>query len=107
VQHTWPFGFIAILAGWWVTETGRQPWVAQGILRTADAVSPVSAGSVLTSLILFVIVYTVMFAVGLYYINRLIVKGPEGPEPEREEGVASRPLAAATEATRHATGAEG
>jgi cytochrome d ubiquinol oxidase subunit I len=107
VQHCWPFGFIAILAGWWVTETGRQPWVAYGILRTADAVSPVTAASVLTSLILFVIVYTIVFAVGLYYINRLIVKGPEGPETEREDGVASRPLAAATDATRHATGAEG
>jgi cytochrome d ubiquinol oxidase subunit I len=106
VQHTWPFGFIAILAGWWVTETGRQPWIAHGILRTADAASPVSAASVLTSLILFVVIYTVMFAMGLYYINRLIVKGPEGPEPERQDGVASRPMAAATDATRHATGGE-
>ena len=44
VQHAWPLGFVAILAGWWVTETGRQPWIAHGILRTADAISPVPAG---------------------------------------------------------------
>ena len=43
-QHAWPLGFIAILAGWYVTETGRQPWIATGILRTADAASPVSFG---------------------------------------------------------------
>jgi cytochrome d ubiquinol oxidase subunit I len=35
-----PFGFIATEAGWTVTEVGRQPWVVQGVLRTADAVTP-------------------------------------------------------------------
>ncbi len=40
VQHVWPIGFIAILAGWQVTEAGRQPWIARGILKTADAASP-------------------------------------------------------------------
>ena len=45
LAYSWPAGFIAILAGWWVTETGRQPWLAHGILRTADAASPVSANA--------------------------------------------------------------
>ena len=45
VQYAWPMGFIAILAGWYTTEIGRQPWIATGILRTADAVSPVHAGA--------------------------------------------------------------
>src|SRR5262245_6598572 len=40
---SWPLGFIALLAGWITTENGRQPYIAYGILRTADAVSPVSA----------------------------------------------------------------
>ena len=44
VQYAWPLGFIAILAGWYTTEIGRQPWIATGILRTADAASPVSGG---------------------------------------------------------------
>ena len=36
-SHAWWLGFVAVIAGWTVTETGRQPWVATGILRTADA----------------------------------------------------------------------
>jgi cytochrome d ubiquinol oxidase subunit I len=106
VQYAWPLGFVAILAGWWVTETGRQPWIATGILRTIDAASPVSFGAVLTTLILFVIVYTAVFSMGIYYINRLIEKGPQGasikPEPD-PDALPSRPLSAATEAAQQAT----
>ena len=51
-----PLGFVAVVAGWTVTETGRQPFVVYGHLRTAAAASPVAAGSVLFSLIIFVIV---------------------------------------------------
>ncbi|MGQ0671734.1 MAG: cytochrome ubiquinol oxidase subunit I [Hyphomicrobium sp.] len=103
VQHSWPLGFIAILAGWWVTETGRQPWIATGILKTIDAASPVSAEAVLTTLILFVLVYTSVFSMGVLYINKLIDKGPTGAaiEPERGPRPAS-PLSAAEDATREA-----
>ena len=99
---SWPAGFIAILAGWWVTETGRQPWLATGILRTADAASPVSAGAVLTTLILFVVVYLVVFSIGTYYINRLIEKGPTGASVTPSEGLPSRPLSAAETAAHEA-----
>ena len=99
---SWPAGFVAILAGWWVTETGRQPWIAHGILRTADAASPVSAGAVLTTLVLFVIVYAIVFSMGIYYINRLIEKGPVGAAVKPSEGVPSRPLSAAEEAAHEA-----
>jgi cytochrome bd ubiquinol oxidase subunit I len=78
-QFVWPMGFTAILAGWWVTETGRQPWIATGILRTADALSPVSFSAVLTSLILFVIVYTVVFSMGILYIASGATAEPDGP----------------------------
>jgi len=70
--------FIAILSGWYVTEVGRQPWIASGILRTADAASPVGFGAVLFGLVLFVLVYGVVFSMGIYYINRLIANGPRG-----------------------------
>ncbi len=103
VQYAWPLGFIAILAGWYVTEVGRQPWIATGILRTADAISPVSFGAVLTTLVLFIVVYTVVFSMGIYYINRLIEKGPAGEAVKGEEGVPSRPMSAATEAAHEAT----
>jgi cytochrome d ubiquinol oxidase subunit I len=103
VQHGWPLGFIAVLCGWLTTEVGRQPWIAYGILRTADATSPVAAGSVLATLVLFVLVYGVVFTMGLYYINRLIVRGPQGRAIEAPEfGAPQRPLAAATDAAREA-----
>src|SRR5712672_324020 len=81
-QHAWWTGFVAVISGWIVTETGRQPWVAYGILRTADAASPVAAHAVALSLVLFVLVYGIVFALGIYYINRLIVSGPRGPAIE-------------------------
>ncbi len=92
---SWPAGFIAILAGWTVAEVGRQPWVATGILRTGEAASPVPAASVATTLALFLIVYTIVFAAGITYMNRLINAGPSGRDSE-VEGVASRPISAAT-----------
>lgn len=101
-QFLWPTGFIAILAGWWVTETGRQPWVVSGILRTADALSPVSFNAVLTTLIMFVIVYGIVFSMGLLYINKLIENGPKGAALDIDQAVPSRPLAAAADATRDA-----
>ncbi len=102
-QFLWPTGFIAILAGWWVTETGRQPWIVHGILRTADALSPaVTFNAVLTSLILFVIVYSIVFSMGLLYINKLILKGPSGSSVDIDPSVPSRPLSAASAAARDA-----
>ncbi len=102
VQYAWPLGFIAILAGWWVTESGRQPWIATGILKTADALSPVPAFAILITLILFVIVYTAVFSMGIYYINMLIEKGPSGAAEAPSKGLPSRPLSAAKDATREA-----
>jgi cytochrome d ubiquinol oxidase subunit I len=75
VTNTWWVGFVAVIAGWVVTESGRQPWIVYGVVRTADAVSPVPAGSVLATLILFVIVYLFVFSFGAYFINRLIGRG--------------------------------
>jgi cytochrome d ubiquinol oxidase subunit I len=104
-QFLWPTGFIAILAGWWVTETGRQPWIVHGILRTGDALSPVSFNAVATSLALFVIVYSIVFSMGILYINKLIEKGPSGSSLDIDPSVPSvpsRPLAAAAKAARDA-----
>jgi cytochrome bd ubiquinol oxidase subunit I len=90
----WPLGFTAIVAGWVVAEVGRQPWVATGILRTADAASPVSAGQVAFSLLLFVLVYGVVFSAGIYYINRLLRNGPQSV-PHIVEQTPLRPISAA------------
>jgi Cytochrome bd-type quinol oxidase, subunit 1 len=95
---TWPLGFVAVIAGWITTEMGRQPWIVTGLLRTEDAISPVGAGDILASLLAFVLVYTVVFASGLYFINRLLLKGPM--RPTGEHGVANRPISAAAEPAR-------
>ena len=70
-------GFVAVLAGWYTTEIGRQPYVIYGQMRTADALSAVSAGSVATSLAVFATVYLFIFIAGIYYLLKLIRKGPQ------------------------------
>lgn len=80
--HYWcmllgPSGFIALLAGWFVTEVGRQPFTAYGVIRTSESISPVIAEQVALSLAAFVIVYTVLFTTGVYYMFSLFRKGPD------------------------------
>jgi cytochrome d ubiquinol oxidase subunit I len=83
-QLTSPLGFVAVIAGWIVTETGRQPWVVYGLMRTADAVSPgLRGGDVLASLLVYVAVYCFVFPLGLYYMRKIYRSGP-GAEDEAE-----------------------
>ncbi|MEW6452056.1 MAG: cytochrome ubiquinol oxidase subunit I [Pseudomonadota bacterium] len=102
MSKAWWVGFVAVIAGWVVTESGRQPWIATGILRTADAISPVPASQVLTTLILFIVVYGIVFAMGIYYINRLINRGPQGRALEGADNISVSPIAAAGDAGREA-----
>jgi cytochrome d ubiquinol oxidase subunit I len=85
-----PLAFIAILAGWTVTETGRQPWIVYGHLRTADAAAPLAPGAVSSSLILFVIVYLVLLAAFFWYAGRMVFRGPTIDAPG-EDPAATRP----------------
>jgi cytochrome d ubiquinol oxidase subunit I len=91
-----PSGFIAVLTGWFTAEIGRQPWIVQGILRTEDALSPVTGTGVVISLVLFVLVYAIVFGAGAFYIAKLIRHGPEieDQEPAHLEsgGRPKRPL---------------
>jgi cytochrome d ubiquinol oxidase subunit I len=87
-----PTGFIAVIAGWIVAEVGRQPWVIYGVLRTRDAVSPVGAGEVSASLLAFMVVYAIVFSVGVLYIVRLIAEGPKpAPALDTEPPIKPRP----------------
>jgi cytochrome d ubiquinol oxidase subunit I len=73
-----PLPYIANETGWVAAEVGRQPWAVYKVLKTADAVSiTVPAGNILFSLILFIVVYALIAAVGIPIILRLIKKGPE------------------------------
>ena len=75
-----PSGFVAVLAGWFVTEIGRQPYIVYGVMPTAEAVSPVMGSQVALSLLAFIFSYVFVFGAGSYYILRLIGKGPGIPE---------------------------
>ena len=66
------------LAGWYTAEIGRQPYVIYGLLRTADALSPVPAATLLLTLVTFVCVYTVFGSAFLIFTLRLIRRGPSG-----------------------------
>jgi cytochrome bd ubiquinol oxidase subunit I len=79
-----PSGIIATLGGWYVAETGRQPWVIFGLLRTIDAVSPVPAKTLLTTLIAFVSIYTFFMAAFLFFVAHFIGRGPDSALPQAE-----------------------
>lgn len=92
-----PSGFIALLAGWYVNEIGRQPYVVYGLLRTSEAVSPnITAAAVLGSLITFAVAYAIIFGAGIWYLQRMVQRGPlpAEPRPETHDGekTAARPL---------------
>jgi cytochrome d ubiquinol oxidase subunit I len=96
-----PAGLVALLAGWFTTEIGRQPWVVYGVMRTADAVSPHGAPELVLSLALFVVSYFFVFGVGAAYLLRLVRKGPVMHEGDEEpsggpgqERTPARPLSA-------------
>lgn len=64
--------------GWYTAEMGRQPWVVWGLLKTSDALSKaVTANQVLFSLILFALIYSVLFLLFIYLLNKKIKAGPE------------------------------
>jgi cytochrome bd ubiquinol oxidase subunit I len=76
-------GWIATLAGWMVTEIGRQPWLVTGLLRTADAVGPVTEAQLGASLTGYVITYGIMLVAYMVVLTHLAGKGsePEKPKP--------------------------
>ena len=96
-----PSGLIAILAGWFTTEIGRQPWVVYGVMRTEHGVSNHSALALSITLAVFIVMYCAVFGTGISYMIKLIGKGPdEGGEPHGEPGHGqaprpARPLSAA------------
>lgn len=92
-----PLGFIAVIAGWTVTEVGRQPWTIYGLMRTADSVSPSLTGlDVLISLGAYMIVYLIIFPSGALILRRIVAKGPidrQDVDSPIESGRAGAPIA--------------
>ncbi len=83
-----PLGFIATISGWIVTEVGRQPWVVQGLMRTAEGASQfLPPEAVRGSLAVFGVVYLFIFIAYLYFIIKVIQKGLSEDMPAIEGGV--------------------
>jgi cytochrome d ubiquinol oxidase subunit I len=75
-----PSGFVAMLAGWFTTEVGRQPYTVYGLLKTADSVSPIASPGVAGSLTAFVTVYGLVFGAGIIYVLTMMARSPHDPD---------------------------
>ncbi len=71
-----PLPYLALEAGWLVAEVGRQPWIVWGMMRTADAASPVAVSQVATTLVAFILIYGLLGAAAFWLIFRNARKGP-------------------------------
>jgi cytochrome bd ubiquinol oxidase subunit I len=76
-----PMGFIAIEAGWTVTEVGRQPWIIHGVLRTADAVTPMPG--LVVPFLLFTLLYCFLGVIVGWLLYRQIIRSPKSSEWSR------------------------
>ncbi|GKW49767.1 cytochrome ubiquinol oxidase subunit I [Halomonas sp. NCCP-2165] len=88
--------FVAVLAGWFVTETGRAPWLVYGLMNQAEALTPsLTGGMALFTLIGYAAVYAVVFWAGVYYLTRVVRQGmQDGEEIQGEVERPMRPLSA-------------
>jgi len=103
-----PSGLVAVIAGWIVTEVGRQPYTVFGLFRTAESVSPVAAPAVAASLAAFVVVYFLVFGAGIAFLFRLFSQtphahesGPPRGEPIRSAGITPAPSVSSEPAISH------
>jgi cytochrome d ubiquinol oxidase subunit I len=89
--------FIAVLAGWFVTEIGRAPWLVYGMMTHAEGVTPsLTGGMALFTLIGYIVVYALVFSAGVYYLLRVLYVGMEDSEPDdgHDSDMPARPLSA-------------
>jgi cytochrome d ubiquinol oxidase subunit I len=78
LKYSMPLPIIACILGWITTESGRQPWIVQGVLRTSDAVSvTVPAGQVAATLGVYAAIYTFLAIAWFLVVRGIIRKGPE------------------------------
>jgi cytochrome bd ubiquinol oxidase subunit I len=93
-QFAAPIGFVAVIAGWCVTEVGRQPWTVYGLLRTAESVSPsLTSHDVAISLAGYMLVYLLIYPWGLLLMLRIVRRGPEQAAEQVSTIEAGRPQA--------------
>ena len=79
-----PSGFIATLAGWYVAEVGRQPWVVYGELRTSEVYTPIAPEQIALSLALFVVCYGLLFSAYCYFMKKTLTKDLNQPNTNND-----------------------
>jgi cytochrome d ubiquinol oxidase subunit I len=81
-----PLGFIGIEAGWTVTEVGRQPWIIYGVMRTADAVTPMPG--LVVPFVTFTLLYIFLAAIVVWLLMRQVARSPrmQGPAADQKMG---------------------
>jgi len=83
-----PLGFVAIETGWTVTEVGRQPWIIYGVMRTAEAVTPMPG--LVVPFVTFTVLYIFLAIITVFLLLRQVAASPKVPEPKvREARVAA------------------
>ena len=81
-------GWVATVAGWYVTEIGRQPWLVSGVLSTKDALGPISGGMVLSTFLMYLVTYFALLGAYLFVLFRLTVKASKSSTEKPETGAA-------------------
>jgi len=84
-----PLPYLAIQLGWTLAEIGRQPWIVYGLMRTKDAVSPVTTAQVFPTLITFILLYGVLGAIDFWLLVKYARKGPVDHGAKPAEATAS------------------
>lgn len=87
-------GWVATLAGWYVTEIGRQPWLVTGVLTTAQAASQVGAGMIGSTLAMYLAIYAVLIAAYISVLYHLAAKGVAGLKPLSKGAAPVQPVGA-------------
>jgi cytochrome d ubiquinol oxidase subunit I len=77
MQYAIPLPYIAATMGWTLTETGRQPWIVYGLMKTSESVSPIAVSQVATTLVGFIVLYSLLGLAAFYLIAKFAKKGPE------------------------------
>ena len=86
-------GWVAVLAGWYTTEIGRQPWLVTGILRTEEAVGPVAGSHVALTLAGYLVLYAVLLVAYLGVLVHLALKAAKDGDTSPLPALADRPMA--------------
>jgi cytochrome bd ubiquinol oxidase subunit I len=85
-------GWVAVLAGWYTTEIGRQPWLVTGILKTVDAVGPVAGSQVAFTLAIYMVLYVVLLLAYLSVLYYLAMKAAKDGDTSPLPAVLDTPL---------------